>query len=409
MSLRVQEDLYSAISQYQEFLIQLEQSFTAPQTQEVFQVLRARDLVQDNLNKGEPPPNSLLLRLIELDQRLQKQKSKIAGLKEYSNWRKSLNPPDSDWWWYFPPNQLKTRLDWLWNGLSLVFLTISVSLIVDAIPRFLSGGLNIASVVAVITPSLVALLTSGALTPIGREARHYLFQKLDQSSWSLVSLLLSFVLALSLIVFHQFFFDDFAVYFHNQGLDFYEQGQLEQALSNYQKAIALDPSYAKAHYSLGIVYEDLQEFDRAVKEYQLAVKQDNSLIRLQAYNNWGHLLILNRKYTQAIAPLIEGRNALDEAQVNTSEEFQKVKYALLKNLGWAQLELKNYSEAKSLLQEAIAPDSTKAPAYCLLAQVLEAQKEEALNTWNDCLAYVDSGRPDEYLWLSIAREKLGQN
>ena len=404
----VHEYLYPAISQYQELLIQIEQSSFVSEPKQIFQLLRTRDLVQAELNKGESLPDSLFLRLIELDQRLQKQKSKIIGLKEYSNWRKSLNPPDSAWWWYFPPNQLKTRLDWLWNGLSLVFLTISVSLIVDAIPRFLSGGLNIASVVAVIIPSLVALITSGALTPIGREARNYLFQKLDQSRWSFVSLLLSFVLALSLIVFHQFFFDDFAVYFHNQGLDFYEQGQLEQALSNYQKAVALDPSYAKAHYSLGIVYEDLQEFDRAVKEYQLAVKQDNSLIRLQAYNNWGHLLILNRKYTQAIAPLIEGRNALDEAQVNTSEEFQKVKYALLKNLGWAQLELKNYSEAKSLLQEAIALDSTKAPSYCLLAQVLEAQKDEALTTWNSCLAYADSGKPDEYLWLSIAREKLGQ-
>ncbi|MGK7898720.1 MAG: tetratricopeptide repeat protein [Xenococcus sp. (in: cyanobacteria)] len=341
-----------------------------------------------------------------MDQRLRKQKSKIVGLKEYSNWRKSLNPTDSAWWWYFPPNQLKTRLDWLWNGLSLVFLTISVGLIVDAIPKFLSGGLNIASVLAVIIPSLAALLTSGALTPIGREARNYLFQKLNKSRWSFISFSLSFVLALSLIIIHQFFFDNFAVFFHDKGLDFYKQGQLEQAISNYQKAVALDPNYAQAHYKLGIVYEDLQQFDQAVKEYQLAVKQDNSLIRLQAYNNWGRLLILQQEYTQAIAPLLEGKNALDESQVKTSEEFQKVKYALLKNLGWAQLELKNYSEAKSLLQDAIALDSTKAPAYCLLAQVLEAQQDEALTTWNSCLAYADSGKPDEYLWLSIAREKL---
>jgi len=98
---------------------------------------------------------------------------------------------------------------------------------------------------------------------------------------------------------------------------------------------------------------------------------------------------------------------MPKAQVKTSEEFGTVKYALLKNLGWAQLELQNYSEAKSLLQDAIALDSTKAPAYCLLAQVLESQKEEALTTWNSCLAYADPGKPDEYLWLSIAREKIG--
>ena len=62
---------------------------------------------------------------------------------------------------------------------------------------------------------------------------------------------------------------------------------------------------------------------------------------------------MNKKYTQAIAPLIEGKNALDETQVKTSEDFQKVKYALLKNLGWAQLELKNYSEAKSFVLQAL--------------------------------------------------------
>lgn len=405
MSLRVQEDLYSVISRYQESLVQIEQS-SAPQAQEVFQVLRARDIVQDKLNKGEPPSDSLLLGLMELDQRLQKQESKITCLTEYPNWRKSLNPADSAWWWYFSPPKRSTKLDWLWNGLSLVFLTISVSLIVDAIPRFLVGGLNVVSVLSVIIPSLLTLLTSGALTPIGQKARNYVFQKLDQSLLSLVSLLLSFVLASILIIIHQFFFDDFAVHFQKQGLSFYEQGQLELAVSNYQKAVALDSSNAEAHYNLGIVYEDLQQFDEATMEYQIAVKQDNSLTQLEAYNNWGRLLILNKKYTQAIAPLIDGKNALDEAQVKTNEEFGKVKYALLKNLGWAQLESKNYSEAESLLQEAITLDRTKAPAYCLLAQVLEAQKEEALTTWNSCIAYADSGKPDEYLWLSIAREKF---
>lgn len=302
------------------------------------------------------------------------------------------------------------RLDWLWNGLTLVFLAISLSLIADAVPRFLSGGVDTIGVLAVIIPSLLALLTSGALTPIGREARSYLFQKLTKSYWPFFSMAIALIFLVFLVVFHQFF-PQIAVYFHSQGERQYKAGQLEQALSNYQKAIALNPSYARAHYNLGILYEDLQQFDKANAEYQLAVKQANSassLIRLQAYNNWGHLLIIQKEYAKAITPLLEGKNALDYRQVTTNEDFQKTNYALLKNLGWAQLELKNYAEAKSLLQEAIALDSKKAPAYCLLAQVLEAQtpKNEALKSWNKCINYADSGKPDEYLWLSIAREKL---
>ncbi len=411
--MRVNQLLYQAITRYQQILTQIEKANTTPQAEQFFQVLLARDAVQDGLQKGETPPASLLLRLAKLDKHLQKQQARIVRIKDYPYWRKSIQPPDSAWWWHLPipTRRWWTYLNWLWNGLTLVFLAISVSLIVDGIPRFLSGGLDKASVLAVIIPSLLALLTSGTLTPIGREARSYLFQKLNQSLWPLLSLLLSLALALSLMVIHQFFFDDLAVSFHAQGQHFYAQEQWEQALSNYQKAIALDPSYAQAHYELGIVYEELQQFDKAKIEYLLAVRQDNSadsLIRLQAYNNWGHLLILKKEYTQAIAPLIEGKNALDKEQVKTSEDFQKVKYALLKNLGWAQLELKNYSGAKSLLQEAISLNSTRAPAYCLLAQVLEAQaqKDKALKNWNNCVAYADLGRPDEYLWLSIAREEL---
>jgi tetratricopeptide (TPR) repeat protein len=302
------------------------------------------------------------------------------------------------------------RLDWLWNGLTLVFLAISLSLIADAVPRFLSGGVDAIGVLAVIIPSLLALLTSGALTPIGREARNYLFQKLAKSYWSFFSMAIALIFLIFLVVFHQFF-PQIAVYFHNQGEQQYQAGQLEQALSNYQKAIALNPSYAQAHYHLGILYEDLQQFDQAIAEYQLAVKQANSassLIRLQAYNNWGHLLVVQKEYAKAITPLLEGKNALNYRQVTKNEDFQKTNYALLKNLGWAQLELKNYAEANSLLKEAIALDSKRAPAYCLLAEVLEAQgkKDEALKNWENCIAHADSGKPDEYLWLSIAREKL---
>jgi tetratricopeptide (TPR) repeat protein len=382
-------------------------------SEEVLQVLLARDAVHSALQGAECPPPSLLLQLVELDRRLQKQQASILRVEDYPHWRNSFQPPDSAWWWHFSTPTLRwwEGLDWLWNGLTLVFLTISVSLIADAAPRFLSGGLDALSALAVIIPSLLALLTSGALTPIGREARNYLFEKLAKSYWSLLGLALAFILALSLIVIHQCFFDDLAVYFHQQGEQFYREGRWEQALSNYQKAIALNPSYAQAHYNLGILYEDLQQFDKANAEYQLAVKQDNSpnsLIRLQAYNNWGHLLILQKEYAKAITPLLEGKNALNEEQVKTEGDFQKVNYALLKNLGWTQLELKNYTEAKSLLQEAIALNSTGAPAYCLLAQILEAQakKDEALKNWNKCIAYADSGKPDEYLWLSIAREKL---
>jgi hypothetical protein len=146
------------------------------------------------------PAPSLLLELAELDRRLQQQQARIVRVEDYLQWRNSFQPPDSSWWWHF---EISTphwweRLDWLWNGLTLVFLAISLSLIADAVPRFLSGGLDTIGVLAVIIPSLLALLTSGALTPIGREARNYLFQKLAKSYWSFFSMAIALIFLLFL-------------------------------------------------------------------------------------------------------------------------------------------------------------------------------------------------------------------
>ncbi|MDJ0634081.1 MAG: tetratricopeptide repeat protein [Xenococcaceae cyanobacterium MO_188.B29] len=408
--MRVDRNIYSAIQKYEEMLAQLETA-TSP-AEQVLPVLLARDAVQDVLQKVECPPISLLLYLSELDKRLREQQAIITGASDYSHWRDSFQPPDSSWWWYFSESipLWWQVLNQSCNFLTLAFLTFSVSLIADAVPRFLSGGFDTISVLAVIIPSLLTLLTSGALTPIGREFRNYLFQKLAKSYWSLVTMAIALILLVLLIFAHNSF-PEIAVYFHDRGEKQYLAGRLEESLGNYQKAIALNPSYAEAHYNLGLVYEDLQQFPQAQTEYQLAVQQDVSatlLTRLKAYNNWGRLLILQKKYTQAIAPLLEGKNALNEEQVTTNNDFQQVKYALLKNLGWAQLELKHYSEAKSLLKEAIDLDSNKAPAYCLLAQVFEgqSQKQEASDNWQKCIAYADANSPDEYLWKSIAQEKL---
>ena len=410
--MRVDRNIYSAIQKYEEILAQLETA-TSP-AEKVLPVLLARDAVQNALRKVECPPISLLLYLTELDKRLREQQAIITGASDYSHWRDSLEPLDSAWWWYFSESiplwwQL---INQSCNFLTLVVLTISVSLIADAVPRFLSGGLDTVSALVVIIPSLLTLLTSGALTPIGRTARNYLFQKLAKSYWSFLTMTIALIL-LSLLIFAHNSFPEIAVYFHDRGEQQYLAGKLEESLGNYQKAIALNPSYAEAHYHLGLLYEDLQQLTQAQTEYQLAVQQDSFitlLTRLKAYNNWGRLLILQKKYTQAITPLLEGKNALDEEQVKTNQEFQQVKYALLKNLGWAQLELKHYSEAKSLLQEAINLQANKAAAYCLLAQVMEVQNQtkEASNNWQKCIAYADANSPDEYLWKSIAQEKLKQ-
>jgi uncharacterized protein HemY len=85
-----------------------------------------------------------------------------------------------------------------------------------------------------------------------------------------------------------------------------------------------------------------------------------------------------------------------------------VKYALLKNLGWARLGQKRYGEANVHLQSAIALGGKSATAHCLLAQVLEAQSDlkGAQRQWETCRQSADVQNPDEDVWMGMAQQRL---
>ena len=87
----------------------------------------------------------------------------------------------------------------------------------------------------------------------------------------------------------------------------------------------------------------------------------------------------------------------------------EVKYDMLKNLAWARLEQERFVEAEVYLKDAIDTFDDKAPAHCLLAQVLEAQADEtaAKEEWEQCLSLSSMLVPDEDEWIKMARDFLG--
>jgi tetratricopeptide (TPR) repeat protein len=48
-------------------------------------------------------------------------------------------------------------------------------------------------------------------------------------------------------------------------LDFYAEGQHEQAVAEYQKAIAADPTFADALHGLARAYQDMNQLDEAIE------------------------------------------------------------------------------------------------------------------------------------------------
>ena len=179
------------------------------------------------------------------------------------------------------------------------------------------------------------------------------------------------------------------------------------AEQNYLRAIALNPDNVDAHYNLGNLYEDLQEFDKARTEYLIAVKGDVP----EAYNNLARLFIQKKEYPQAVALLNQGL-----LQAGKQDSFPEVKYNLFKNLGWARFQQGRDIEAQQALQVAtgIASNPEVAQyirnpgsAHCLLAQVLQRQKQpSAIEQWQQCCQLGSTLNPDEDTWLHLAHKKL---
>lgn len=62
--------------------------------------------------------------------------------------------------------------------------------------------------------------------------------------------------------------------YRQAGLEKQNMGNLSEALSLYQKAVAVDPSYAVVYNDLGVVYEVMGSLDRAQESYLKSLKID---------------------------------------------------------------------------------------------------------------------------------------
>ena len=72
---------------------------------------------------------------------------------------------------------------------------------------------------------------------------------------------------------------------NNLGTAYASQGQLDRAISEFQTALRLKPNYAEAHYNLGLAYKLQGQLDRAIPEYQAALRLKPDYA--EAHNNLG--------------------------------------------------------------------------------------------------------------------------
>jgi tetratricopeptide (TPR) repeat protein len=160
---------------------------------------------------------------------------------------------------------------------------------------------------------------------------------------------------------------------NNLGIAVAQRGEVDEALDQFQKALALNPRYAEARYNLGLAFAQKGRIDDAMAQYQKALDADPNIA--QAHNNLGNAFLQKGNLDQAIAQY-QSALAIDP---NIAQARN--------NLGDALLRKGEMDEAVAQYQKALAIDSGIVQAHRSLGIILlrKGRWDEAIAQFQEVL------------------------
>jgi tetratricopeptide (TPR) repeat protein len=339
-----------AVDRYEKAIAAIEMADKDLSVELVLDVLTARNAVQAALeDKSQPNPGRLIRAVKELDARLKTQTSYINQVTKLAEWQAILNPPEKEWWWLLDPitpKPWRDRFDWLWRFCSLILLTASLAFVADISTRVLSGGPDLAGVFGVIVPTVLTLLAGqGTLTQNGREGIEHVLTsfKVDKSLWDEFICLAAGLLLGSLILF--WFSIPLIAHKHyiKLGDKASEAGQLTVAENNYNRAIKLNPENTEVYYTLGELYQESADYNKAIENYKIAWRRN----KIEAANELASLYFKQQNYQQAdewLELALEPQKTL----LNRDKPFQitQKEFKLLSRFGY--LNQQEFGKVKNL-------------------------------------------------------------
>jgi len=152
--------------------------------------------------------------------------------------------------------------------------------------------------------------------------------------------------------------------YNNLGNVFFQQKRTDEAISCYQKALALDPNFAEAHNNLGDVFLQQGRMNDAITQFQAALKIKPDYA--EAHYNLGNALRRQGKVNEAIAQF--------QKALALKPQFAEAHY----NLGNALLQQGQIKEAIAQFQTALMIKPDYVDAQNNLAWILATSPEAAL-------------------------------
>jgi tetratricopeptide (TPR) repeat protein len=281
-----------------------------PDDIQTLKLLKSRDVLEKAIQNQQSMPEVVSKQIVELDQELKQQRLALTRGKKLLNWKKSLNPPSSNWWWNFKPTlfgddeePLPLR-DRLWIIAAVACIGIAAGFVVNTTQTFQTStgrdknGDAVRSDAA--QNSLVILqgggllaLSASTVTKRGQKMVENLIDSIPfiRPNWqapatfglSLIALGVAYSINQSLPKFGDWYF------FQGQRLE--EENQLFQAQEKYLQAKKFfndADDKVKLSLSLGKVYEQQGNVSEAIKEYRKALATDNA----EVMNRLGRAILI---------------------------------------------------------------------------------------------------------------------
>ena len=157
---------------------------------------------------------------------------------------------------------------------------------------------------------------------------------------------------------------------YNLGIAYLEAGQYNRAVPEFEAAIKLDPNFIGAHSALCRAYLEQNELENAGTAVAAALKLDANYqpalllygTIIEAYHNRGKVHLDDKSYTEAVAAFQKAitldADLGDNAQVDHPENTH-----IYVHLGAAYIGMKAYQQAIEALQHAITQDADLVDAH----------------------------------------------
>lgn len=171
------------------------------------------------------------------------------------------------------------------------------------------------------------------------------------------------------------------------GMEYFEQGQFDEAIAEFQAAIELEPDCADAYRNMGTIYGEQDSLVEAVAAYEKAIEIDPDFG--EAYGDLAGVYVNLERLAEAIATGEKGIELVPDYGMGHN------------NLGFAYHMQGMYNEAIAQYQEAIRidPDSVKAHDNLGMTYYEQGRFDEAAAEWEESIHI----NPDS----AIAHNNLG--